>query len=439
MTIAYQSENHSVVNPEIRGVFDVRSSEALDTEAYINSLKYREVIGLRTFIKDRLSTGQPCFKCIECDNPVTLVASPRKRFFFRHTLEDGRCSAKTRGRFSQGEIRALIYGRRKESPRHRKLKTQISQSLSADPDFRNIVEEQRIAGVCAENWRKPDLLADRGNERYAFEAQVNPTFLDVILARGDFYRTENIILSWILPSFDPHDRRLAIDDIWFNNRKTILVVDDETTSLSETSKKFFVRCWTFNADLEHPAWEHHTIPFNCLNFSANSIDVEIASPNEKSDPKILLEKLLGRRDETTQKERQKLWDDVREIFVDKGIELSGSYRCSSEFHALFLALKSLETGEVYGWSFQKLIQVAHHLKNGEPRVFPAFLACISAFRMNPIFEEQDRRRKFAEARDEFRRRWQEARDDFLLDPQEIAALSLLFPKAEGALVKFRRN
>lgn len=62
-----------------------------------------------------------------------MSRAEERRFFFRHTLEDGRCLARTRGELSQEEIDARRYNGVKESARHLQMKEWVAQCLAADP------------------------------------------------------------------------------------------------------------------------------------------------------------------------------------------------------------------------------------------------------------------------------------------------------------------
>lgn len=82
-----------------------------------------------------------------CAVPVYLVChKDERRFFFRHTLEDGRCLARTRGALSQ-EIDARRYNCVKESRAHIQMKERVAESLRADPNFSEVLVEQRWSGA----------------------------------------------------------------------------------------------------------------------------------------------------------------------------------------------------------------------------------------------------------------------------------------------------
>lgn len=80
--------------------------------------------------------------------PTYLVCRPEgQKLFFRHTLEDGRCSAITRGELSREEIDARKYNGAKESWLHREMKQWIVQCMKADGRFSNIEVERPWHGA----------------------------------------------------------------------------------------------------------------------------------------------------------------------------------------------------------------------------------------------------------------------------------------------------
>src|SRR5665213_1518130 len=96
--------------PEIAEILNLKTGDILDVKAFIAGHRYDAFIELRGRIREQLGTENSLFACAYCGVPVYVICQhDDKKFFFRHQLEDGRCSAKTRGRLSQGEINARKY------------------------------------------------------------------------------------------------------------------------------------------------------------------------------------------------------------------------------------------------------------------------------------------------------------------------------------------
>jgi hypothetical protein len=233
----------AVQSPEIQEVRSLKSGQIFDARRFIQSNKYGKLVQVRSQIKEAMDAGCARLACAICGTPVYIVASPDKAFFFRHRIEDGSCPARTRDGLSETDIRAMKYHGAQESEAHRRLKALIARSLRADARFDNVLVEKTWRGERdPAALRRPDVQAHFEGQRLAFEAQLSTTFLDVVIGRKAFYRTEGALLIWVLPYFDPMYRRLTVDDILFNNNSNILVVDRETTELSEASRRLTFRC-----------------------------------------------------------------------------------------------------------------------------------------------------------------------------------------------------
>lgn len=145
---------------------------------------YAAVIRLRSVLQTGIRRDSPRYACSMCGVPVYLVSrANERRFFFRHTLEDGRCCARTRGALSRSEIDARKYNGVKESASHRRMKGWIAECLRADARSSDVEVESRWAGRLTGEWRKPDVRARLAELAVAFEVQLSTTYLDVVVAR----------------------------------------------------------------------------------------------------------------------------------------------------------------------------------------------------------------------------------------------------------------
>lgn len=100
--------------------------------------------------------------------------------------------------------------------------------------------------------RKPDVYAVIGDKEYAFEIQLNTTFLSVIEEREAFYERNNVSILWIFKNFPLEDglQRLTQKDIYVPNRLNAFVLDNEMLNLSIERKKLHLRVYykTFLVD-----------------------------------------------------------------------------------------------------------------------------------------------------------------------------------------------
>jgi hypothetical protein len=235
-------ETLSVRRPEVGRVIDSTTGEVLPVQDVIGS-DYDLLLQLRMKVKTSIKLDLPLYLCAECFSPVHLCCRrSTRRFFFRHTIEDGRCGAITRGDLSQKEITAQQYNGAKESLLHRRMKQWLEESLRASGRFTDIAQEQRWTGAVSGAWRKPDVSARLGDTKIAFEVQLSTTFLDVIAERRQFYLREGGLLFWVFAKFDEDGRRLTQDDVFYNNNQNAFLVSEATRDASRVAGDFLLNC-----------------------------------------------------------------------------------------------------------------------------------------------------------------------------------------------------
>ena len=205
--------------------------------------------------------------CAICHVPVYLICrTDRSAFFFRHKMEDGSCPAQTLSPLTEEEIRARKYHGLRESEAHKRIKALVMRSVEADATFWNTTPEKKWKSSTEPNrFRRPDVRSENHDGKFAFEIQLSTTFLSVVVGRRDFYRDEGALLVWVLGSFNPSYRLMTTDDLLFSNRSNIIVVNEETAALSESSGRFHVRCHfrrpVRKGDRISDIWTHEIVPF----------------------------------------------------------------------------------------------------------------------------------------------------------------------------------
>lgn len=232
----------AVKDPEISEVQDTVSGALVMAHEAIGS-DYAAAIRLRMELRAAIARGEPRYICPICGIPVYLVSRKEaRRFFFRHEIEDGRCSAITRGKMSEEEINARKYNGAKESQAHIRMKEILRESLACDHRFYEVALEKVWKGQERASWRKPDVQAMFKGLRMAFEVQLSTTFLRVIAERRVFYEREDGMLLWIFKSFDAERARLTQDDVFYNNNRNLFLASEETLLASKKMGRFCLEC-----------------------------------------------------------------------------------------------------------------------------------------------------------------------------------------------------
>ncbi|ARP98109.1 DUF6035 family protein [Pseudorhodoplanes sinuspersici] len=451
-TIDPQAAASPVENPEIVEIIDLVNGLVIDVKTFIASHRYGDFIAKRVRIRESLKTQNPLFACALCCASVYAVASPEKRFFFRHSVEDGSCPAQTRHGLSQSDILARKYHGLRESEAHKKIKRLIERSLAADPSFapESIQQETRWrASSDPKSWRQPDVQATRGDQRFAFEVQLSTTFLGVVVERRLFYRDEGATLVWILGRFEPDYRRLTVDDLLFSHNSNILVVDNETTKLSEDTSCFHVRCFYRKPVRDglgiRDQWEEKLIRFSELTIEVPQqrayyfdYDSEVQHLLERDDAALRdevftcwqsVEPHFDGRPESLAR-----WQAVKARLAARGIELPDTPSSDSSFRAMLHGLLSAARGAPVGWQFSTLIEVAHHVAQGYPEHLLSFGYALKLSGHDALVESQDATGKWKRRRERVREQMKAG--DLAVRPDErwLPALCFLFPEI-GARVK----
>ncbi|MCF7995020.1 MAG: hypothetical protein K9L88_09295 [Chromatiaceae bacterium] len=93
--------SHCVENPEVDLVVDTTSGVVIEAHEALSGIE-GAINQLRVDVMQRIAAKNPRFLCARCHVPVYIVClADRRRFFFRHQIEDGRCSAVTRGQLGE--------------------------------------------------------------------------------------------------------------------------------------------------------------------------------------------------------------------------------------------------------------------------------------------------------------------------------------------------
>ena len=82
----------------------------------------------------------------------------------------------------------------------------------------------------------------------AWEIQLSTTFLNVIVAREDFYRELGTYIMWVFNEFNPERLRFTEKDIYWQNMANAFVVDERTMALSSARGVLVLEC-------------HYLVPF----------------------------------------------------------------------------------------------------------------------------------------------------------------------------------
>lgn len=442
-TFARALGHFAVGDPEVAELLDLATGRCEHHSDVIGD-DYEKALQLRMQLQTDLKRETPRFVCAMCMTPVYLVSRPEgRRFFFRHSLEDGRCSAVTRGLLSQEEINARKYNGAKESWLHLEMKSWIAACLRADPRFSDVVIEGRWAGAFTGEWRKPDVRALYEGVRVAFEIQLSTTYINVIAQRREFYRQEGGQLFWVFAHFDLGARRLTQEDVFYNNNRNAFVVTQATRDESLRQQKFMLECVWAEPMLgggvgelrrERVAFEALTLDTAAQRAYHFDFDRERARlVREVRERRVARQRPLRDKFEawytahvTTREDDPKTWGQLRRDFAGEGVVLPEYPGMLPR--GLLNVLFSTKHGRVIGWDYPNFIQVAHHVEPGLRQYLHYFRAALKAYERAEFIRSEDVSGKWAAKVTEYKTRIQQGDPAYAADKTHDALVSLLFPE-----------
>jgi hypothetical protein len=433
--------------PAIKTLMGLETGEFFTAQELVETRTYEAVVRLRNVLREGLHRKAPKLVCDQCLAAAYLVSSTTKRFFFRHVHEDGSCTAVTRAGLTADQIKARQYQGLRESDAHRALKDLIEASLLLDPAFTDVAVERTWRG--AEGWRRPDVSGSLGGLRLAFEGQLSTTFLSVVIERRAFYQDNSGLLVWVLGDFDPDNRRMTEDDIVFPNNANVLVVDNESLAASRAAGRFVVKVWHRSpraARLGQAAqWICQIVAFAELTLDSATqraflVDVEgqeaATKAAEAEAARLAREAALRgdflaflEEDQANDEEEAAAWSAFEGRFLEAGVALPERPWVRGELQRWQRLVRTALSGEVFGWGFNTLPQVAHHLHDQHPGLLYVFGWLLQASGHAATLKAQDGTHKWRQKADRLRTLGPQDRERFKPDLGRLELLLFLFPDA----------
>ena len=444
----------AVENPEIPEILDMDSGETIGAAEAIGN-DYSKAIQLRMELRTSIAREQPKFLCPICQVPVYLVSRKEgRRFFFRHQVEDGRCSARTRGELSEKEIDARRYNGAKESRDHLRMKEIVAESIACDHRFTLPKTEETWRGAIGA-WRRPDVQAKFGELRMAFEIQLSTTYIRVIAERREFYLREGGLLVWLFKRFDESGNRLTQDDVFYNNNRNVFLASEETLAASLAAGKLCFECRWSEPVAESGSvvfhWRRKIVSIDELTVDADRqriyfYDFDGAVAQLSADSKTALEETLRRRFEAFWLDRAKRgrndgrdelvpWNGLRKAFEEVGLKLT-TYPGGEGSEILFNALYSAKYGQIIGWNYKRFIEIAHRISGGHKRYLWAFRLALASYNRRDLILSEDQSGLWRKKVDLYKPLMDQGSSEYQPDRRFDGLVAFLFPEIADGLGKY---
>lgn len=393
----------AVADPEIDEIQDLKSGIPIRADVAIGN-DYDKAIAFRMELREAIARGEARYTCSLCGTPVYLVCEKtRRRFFFRHTLEDERCTARTRGELSEEQINAMRYNGAKESEAHKHMKEIVAESLRIDSRFTDIKVEDVWKGRDRKTWRKPDVQAIFNGLPVAFEIQLSTTFLRVIAERRMFYLKEGALLCWIFKNYDSERARLTQDDIFYNNNCNLFLASEDTLQASREAGQFVLDCHWCEPFIEDgrltTRWAGRLAAFSEMqidrtrqrvflyDYDASRQRLQLNA--EESALRLDFERFWLSRHQYESYDTD-VWYQLRIRFHRQNLTLPVEPDDPKGPGLLLSILYSAREGRPIGWRFTKLVEVAHRTYDAHKQLLRAFINALRVYQRADQIRSEDR-------------------------------------------------
>lgn len=318
----------------VEDILNLETGENITASALLDNMDSDDIVLLRRKLRTANREGKPVLVCAECSTKLELRCNKLSResrgedfYFFKHYKDVKKCSIKTNSRLPAGVLLARKYENVKESVPHIDLKNCLGYIIEQfhSPEKISIDSKFYFDKSGSGERRKPDVYAAINGKEYAFEIQLNTTFLSVIEEREAFYERNNVSILWIFKHFPLEDglQRLTQKDIYVPNRLNAFVLDNEMLDLSIKEKKLHLRVYykTFFVDGWEVCsqWNTEVITIEDLNYADNYKPFFYDSFADKENAKQELEqkRLEQRRIQRIQRQEQERLAEQEQIKQQK--------------------------------------------------------------------------------------------------------------------------
>lgn len=199
----------------------------------------------RTKVFEANKNGSPLYLCACCHKPLKICGRPdgHQKYHFRHLYRTSpaECPFESGKTLTNEEIARLIFNGKSEGPKHKHVKSQISQLLGREFGESKVKVEERIK-INGREWRRPDINVDTPYGNIAFEIQLAPISQENISARNAAYRGQGNYIIWVFDSFEDYQNSLFWQrDAASRNLENFFIFDEAVEAISLSHGRLFIK------------------------------------------------------------------------------------------------------------------------------------------------------------------------------------------------------
>lgn len=303
------------------------SANPTRAEGYAASLSDPDWTNLRASVTRARKEVKELLLCGDCRGTVYPRESTNGRRHFYHfgQVPPNCIWAGAHGKNSRAIDAEKFHGNQ-ESARHKQLKSMLCQILAlTQSDSSTDITQERYTKGKNKDYAYPDVFFSGFLDNPTiFELQLATTQLPTITRREDFYLENQMTLTWLIDSSNPHLDKRTFKDIYLRNDGQIFGLDEETLQQSIKSKKPHLKLHRLLPSPEKqkflPVWKSKIVSFDEINwigenmhpvsihFSYDEYFKEILEKNEPSQEKRV-EFFNSLASDSLEKSKN-IWNDV---------------------------------------------------------------------------------------------------------------------------------
>jgi hypothetical protein len=387
----------------IINIRDFSTNKESTSDFLLNNKDEKHIFELRHKLLDIAKNEKDKYLvCSICNQPLIIAGNQKQEFFFKHYKDTDECPIVTKGKYNQKEIDTIRYNGVKESLRHIQLKEFIYNQIRNDDRFENSQMEKVVKSINEKKeWRKPDVSSTFLNTKFAFEIQLQTTYLNVIQDRESFYKENQIYIMWFFDSSNMEKFRFSEKDIFYANKSNAFIITDECMEISKKENKLFFYCYykipyidnnSINYQSKYKLISIDDLKFDDTNFKVYFFDFDLEEKKVKQQ--LELQKypwLQSFWDNCTDYNSSIINQEYTKIFESLGVD---NFKMTYDLARVLNSIYSLKVNQIVGYNFNSFVALSNNILEHHKNFTFIFLWAINIYGLKEYILKKDKKGSF---------------------------------------------
>ena len=391
----------------IRTIIDIRNfrtNQEFKSDTILDNQNEKDNFELRHKLLEIARKKQDKYLvCSICNQPLVIAGNQKQEFFFKHHQDTYNCPIVTKGKYNQEELDKMRYNGVKESLRHIQLKEFIYNQIKKDDRFTNQKMEKVVKSITEKkNWRKPDVSSNFLDKKFAFEIQLQTTYVNTIKDREEFYKDNKIYIMWFFDTTNIENFRFSEKDIFYANKSNAFIITNESIELSNKKNKLLFYCYYKTPYIENNSISYQSqqklISVDDLNFDDKNYKVYFYDFDleEQKLKQILANKeqdlkypwLSSFWDECIEYNSQNINNEFSGVFRDNGVD---NFDMNYSLARVLNSLNSLKQNKIIGYDFNSFVALSNNILEHHKDFSYIFLWAINIYGLKDSISKEDKK------------------------------------------------